>query len=168
MGGAEITADTINETPGILLMKLFFSKFSDYRLYGGIRTTLVFNPGLGLPKSEELHKLCEELQPMMNTQLWRKWHPIYIPMSSKQIDVIGFENHALFDDEEFDIAFPPLKKSEFHHRSQTFENFITQTFSPWVPSPGPSSTNGYVPVHPVLRHAGQNTAQISYAAVLRK
>ena len=110
LGGGEITADTINETPGILLVKLIFSKFSEYRLYGGIRATLVFNPRGSLPTSNELYKLCEELQPLMNKQLWQKWHPIYIPMSSKQIDVIGFEKHTLLDNEEFDIAFPSLKK----------------------------------------------------------
>ena len=64
--------------------KLEKSKNSDYRLYGGVRATLVFHPRWGLPSKEELKLLCEETRPMMYTQLWRKWDPINKPVSTKQ------------------------------------------------------------------------------------
>ena len=69
--------------------KLEKSKNSDYRLYGGMRATLIFSPNCGLPNNEELDKLCLDLQPMMYTQLWCKWEPINIPASSNLINVIG-------------------------------------------------------------------------------
>ena len=84
------------------------SKNSDYRLYGGIRATLVFHPRWDLPSNEELSKLCEEIQPMMYAQLWRKWNPINIPVSTKQVDVIGFAEHTLLDDEDSKGSFTPL------------------------------------------------------------
>ena len=42
---------------------------------------------------------------MMYTQLWRKWDPINIPVSSKQIDVIGFKKQNRLEDEDFDSDF---------------------------------------------------------------
>ena len=69
--------------------KLEKSKKSDYRLYGGMRATLIFSPNCGLPNNEELDKLCLDLQPMMYTQLWRKWDPINIPVSTNLINVNG-------------------------------------------------------------------------------
>ena len=93
--------------------KLEKSKISDYRLYGGVRATLVFyprwgiplgKPHWGLPNNAELKILCEEIEPMMYTQLWRKWNPINIPVSTIQIKVIGFEKHDLLEDEDDDIG----------------------------------------------------------------
>ena len=40
----------------------------------------------------------------MYTQLWRKWNPINIPVSTIQIKVIGFEKHDLLEDEDDDIG----------------------------------------------------------------
>ena len=70
------------------------SKQSDYRLYGGMRATLIFSPKCGLPNSEELNMLCLNIQPMMYTQLWRKWQPINIPVSTELISVIGFSKRS--------------------------------------------------------------------------
>ena len=88
------------------------SKNSNYRLYGGIRATFVFNPQWKLPSSEELYKLSEEIKPMMDTQLWRKWNPINIPVSTKQVDVIGFAEHSLFEDEDPKGSFTPLSPDD--------------------------------------------------------
>ena len=85
------------------------SENSDYRLFGGVRATLVFFPKFSLPNNENLSLLCEEIRPMMYTQLWREWDPKFyfpiflnIPVSTKQIDVIGFKTQNLSEDEDFD------------------------------------------------------------------
>ena len=104
--------------------------------------TLVFYPHWGLPNKEELKILCEDIEPMMYTQLWRKWDPINIPVSTRQIEVIGFAKHNL-DDEDFDIAFPPIEKSELDHQTQAFKKW----FSP------PTSLNGSVAGYPVISYA---------------
>ena len=103
--------------------KLQKSNKSDYRLYGGVRATLVFYPRWGLPNKKELSLLCKEIRPMIFTQLWRKWDPINIPVSTKQIDVIGFKKHTLLEDEDFDTAFPSIGKSGFDHQNMTFAGY---------------------------------------------
>ena len=165
-----MSEDIIDETPGLLLVKFDLTKDNEYRLYGGIRATLVFHPRWGLPKNEELYQLCEELQPMMFTQLWRKWEPINIPVSTKQIDVIGFQKLTFLNGEGYDIAFPFIEKAEFNHQNQTFTRCHSQTSSSWFSSLTPSYSDNNVPVCPALstlRVSTQNTAQISYAAILR-
>ena len=100
-----------SEIPNIeemILKAIKRSKNSDYRLYGGIRATLVFHPRWKLPSNEELLTLCEEIKPMMYTQLWRNWDPINIPVSTKQVDVIGFAEHSLLEDEDSKGSFTPL------------------------------------------------------------
>lgn len=83
-----------NEMLISLEQKLEKSKNSDYRLYGGVRATLIFSPNCGLPNNEELNRICLEIQPMMYTQLWRKWDPINIPVSSEHIAVIGLQRQS--------------------------------------------------------------------------
>ena len=75
------------------------SKNSDYRIYGGVRATFVYNQWKP-PRSEKLYKLCEQIRPMMFTQLWRRTDPFNIPVSTKQVDVIGFAKHTPLDDED--------------------------------------------------------------------
>ena len=140
--------------------KLEKSKNSDYRLYGGVRATLVFHPRWGLPSKEELKLLCEETRPMMYTQLWRKWDPINIPNSSKHIDVLGFKKHTLLEDEDFDIAFPCIENSDlttsYHTRMSLF----------W-----PMFSDSTVSGRSVAEKPGRNsinTSKISYAAISRK
>lgn len=101
----------------LLEQKLQISNESDYRLYGGIRATLVFHPQQGIPNNEELDLLCRVIQPMMYTQLWRNWVPFNIPESTKQIDVIGFEKHNFLCDEDEDIALSFKCKSSIAQRS---------------------------------------------------
>ena len=130
------TKDDINEDIAIRNIlfeeKLQKSKISDYRLYGGVRATLLFYPRWGLPINEELILLGMEIRPMMFLQLWRKWDPINIPVSTKQIEVIGFKKHTLLEDEDFDTAFPSIQKSGFDRQnitrlnSKDFANFLLQ------------------------------------------
>lgn len=103
--------------------KLEKSKNSDYRLFRGVRVTLVFFPRFSLPNNEKLSLLCKEIRPLMYTQLRRKWFPIFhiptfqnIPVATKQINVIGFKKQNLLEDEDFDSAFPLIGKSEFDHK----------------------------------------------------
>ena len=145
--------------------KLDKSKRSDYRLYGGVRATIIFYPRWGLPNNEELSSLCEEIRPMMYTQLWRKWDPINKPVSTKQIEVIGFKKHTLLEDEDFDTAFPSIGKSGFDHQNMTFASYrpLTSSFLPL--SSDFSASDRQIP-----DRAGQNshnTAKITYAAISR-
>ena len=96
------------------------SKNKAYRLFGGIRATLLFHPKRGLPSDESLNRLFDNLKPMLFTQLWRKWDPLKIPKSTSNINVIGFQEYE--DNEQitqhncsalclfsgYDSAFPPL------------------------------------------------------------
>ena len=147
--------------------KLEKSKNSDYRLFGGVRATKVFFPRWGILNTEDLSLLCKEIRPMMFTQLWRKWDPINIPVSTKQIDVIGFKKQNLLEDEDFDTAFPVIGKSEFdHHKLRgLYSYYINSTsFSPQRSSPWSVSSNGTV-------GPGQNSnrkAKLTYAAISRK
>ena len=137
------------------------STTSDYRLYGGVRATLVFHPRWGQPSNEELKLLCVEIRPMMYTQLWRKWDPINIPISTKQIDVIGFQKHNLLEDEDFDTAFPLIEN--FDMRSTSYH---TKTPLSW-PMPSDSTFS----IRPVPQRPGQNShnaTKITYAAISRK
>ena len=105
--------------------------------------------------------LCEEIRPMMYTQLWRKWDPINIPKSSKQIEVIGFKKHTLLEDEDFDIAFPYIENSDM-----TTTSYHTRTSLFW-----PMTSDSTVSGRPVPKKPGRNshnTAKISYAAISRK
>ena len=142
------------------------SKNSDYRLFGGVKATLVFQPRWGLPNNEELSLLCEEIRPMMFTQLWRKWDPINIPESTKQIDVIGFKRQNLLEDEDFDTAFPSIEKSEFDCLNMTSISYRSLTPSSWSLSSGGTVQGRPVSGRPSLNSS--NTAKISYAAISRK
>ena len=143
--------------------KLQKSKISDYRLYGGVRATLVFYPRWGLPNKKELSLLCKEIRPMIFTQLWRKWDPINIPVSTKQIDVIGFKKHTLLEDEDFDTAFPSIGKSGFDHQNLTFESYRPLKSSSWSLSSDFSASDRQIPDRPGQN--SQNTAKITYAAI---
>ena len=68
------------------------SKRSEHRLYGGVRATLVFNSKCSSLRNYNLQALCQRIQPMLFTQLWRKWTPINLPKSTGDINVIGFNN----------------------------------------------------------------------------
>ena len=70
------------------------SRKSEFRLYGGVRATLVFHPKRGLPKADNLKRLSETLSPMLYTQFWRKWDPSDVPKSTPEIEVIGFEREV--------------------------------------------------------------------------
>ena len=87
------------------IQKLENSEESDYRLFAGVRATFVFFPRIFLPNNEELSLLCKETRPMMYTQLWRELAPRNIPVSTKQIDVIGFKKQNLLEDEDFASDF---------------------------------------------------------------
>ena len=100
---------------------------------------------------------------MMYTQLWRKWDPINIPVSTKQIDVIGFKKHTLLEDEDFDTAFPSLRKSEFDHQNMSGDRPLTS--SPWSLSSDFSASDRQIPVRPGQN--SHNTAKITYAAISR-
>ena len=67
------------------------SRTSEFRLYGGVRATLVFHPKRDLPRADNLKRLSETLSPMLYTQFWRKWDPMNVPKSTSEIEVIGFE-----------------------------------------------------------------------------
>ena len=89
------------------------SKNSEYRLYGGVRATLVFHLKWSPPNNNDLQALCERIQPMLFTQLWRKWTPINLPETTEDINVIGFNNIEDYNNEhyyvdDYDMAFPPL------------------------------------------------------------
>ena len=71
---------------------IMLSKRSEYRLYGGVRATLVFNSKCSSLRNYNLQALCQMIQPMLFTQLWRKWTPINLPKSTGDINVIGFNN----------------------------------------------------------------------------
>ena len=64
---------------------------SEFRLYGGVRATLLFNPNRGLPLAYQLNRLSDLLSPMLYTQYWRKWDPVDVPQSTTEVSVIGFE-----------------------------------------------------------------------------
>ena len=146
--------------------KLEKSKNSDYRLFGGVRATKVFFPRWGILNTEDLSLLCKEIRPMMFTQLWRKWDPINIPASTKQIDVIGFKKQNLLEDEDFDTAFPSIGKSEFYYLNMTSTSYRSPMPSSWS-----LSTHGTVQGRPVSGSPSlnfSNTAKVSYAAISRK
>ena len=96
---------SINKT---LRKNITASERSEYRLYGGVRATLVFNLKFSRPTSDELEDLCRRIQPMLFTQLWRKWTPINLPKSTTDINVIGFDENTDNDQEDYDLAFPPI------------------------------------------------------------
>ena len=100
---------------------------------------------------------------MMYTQLWRKWDPINIPVSTKQIDVIGFKKHTLLEDEDFDTAFPPIGKSGLDHQNMTFASNRPLTSSSW--SSDFSASDRQIPDRPGQN--SHNTAKITYAAISR-
>ena len=88
------------------------SERSEYRLYGGVRATLVFNLKFSRPTNDELEDLCRRIQPMLFTQLWRKWTPINLPKSTTGINVIGFDENTDNDQEDYDLAFPPISTTK--------------------------------------------------------
>ena len=145
--------------------KLQNSKISEHRLYDGVRATLVFYPRWGLPNKKELSSLYKEIRPMMYTQLWRKWDPINIPVSTKQIDVIGFEKHTLLEDEDFDIAFPSIGKSGFDRQNMAFTGYRPLTSSAWSMSTDFSASERQISDR--LGENSHNTAKITYAAISR-
>ena len=152
--GKEMIGDDL--TPDVLAAKLSLSRISEYRLYGGIRATLVFNPLLGLPDKKELKRLCKNIQPMMFTQLWRNWDPIKLPITTLEIDVIGSEEYTFLDYKDYDISFPSIGKSEFNNQNQMTKRFHSQTSSSWFSSLTPSYNMSF------------NYDKKSYATISRK
>ena len=154
--------------------KLEKSKNSDYRLFGGVRATIVFFPRWGILNIEDLSSLCKEIRPMMFTQLWRKWDPINIPVSTKQIDVIGFKKQNLLEDEDFDTAFPFIVKSELdHHKLRGMYSYYmnSASFRPQMSSPWSVIPNDNVTGRPIPEGPGQNSnskTKLTYAAISRK
>ena len=71
--------------------KIKESKKSEFRLYGGVRATLVFHPKRGLPKADNMQRLSQTLSLLLYTQYWRKWDPTDVPKSTTEIEIIGFE-----------------------------------------------------------------------------
>ena len=89
----------INEAKQKYESKVKESRQSEFRLYGGVRATLLFHPNRGLPVAYQLNRLSELLSPMLYTQYWRKWDPVNVPQSTTEVNVIGFE--SLIPHDEF-------------------------------------------------------------------
>ena len=152
--GKEMIGDDL--TPGILMAKLHLSKYDEFRLYGGIRATLVFNPRLGLPNKRELKRLCNNIQPMMFTHLWRNWDPVRLPVTTLEIDVIGSQKYTFLAYEDYDIAFPSIGKYEFNQQNHITKRIQSQTSSSWFSTLTPSYNMSF------------NYGKKSFAAILRK
>ena len=143
-------------TPAVLATKLSLSRISEYRLYGGIRATLVFNPLLRLPNKRELKRLCNNIQPMMFTHLWRNWDPVRLPVTTLEIDVIGSQKYTFLAYEDYDIAFPSIGKYEFNQQNHITKRIQSQTSSSWFSS----LTQSY--------NISINYGKKSYASISRK
>ena len=95
-----LLSNEIDEATQKFETKVKESRKSEFRLYGGVRATLLFHPKRGLPNADELRRLSDTLSPMLYTQFWRKWDPVDVPKSTKEIKIIGFErripNNDLF------------------------------------------------------------------------
>lgn len=77
--------------------KMKLSKVNDYRLYGGMRATLVFDHQSCFAEScydraQNYENLCRTIEPLLLTQLWTLKNAYNIPNSSKDIKIIGFED----------------------------------------------------------------------------
>ena len=75
------------------------SRQSEFRIYGGVRATLLFHPNRGLPVARQLNRLSDILSPMLYTQYWRKWDPVDVPQTTSEVEVIGFERHEKITNE---------------------------------------------------------------------
>ena len=77
--------------------KMKLSKVNDYRLYGGMRATLVFDHQSCFAEScydraQNYENLCQTMEPLLLAQLWTSKNAYNIPNSSKDIKIIGFED----------------------------------------------------------------------------
>ena len=75
------------------------SKLNEYRFYGGMRLTLVFDQKSCFDKTcffraSNYEILCIKLYKLLNVQLWKATNA-NIPRSSNYIEVIGFRNHNI-------------------------------------------------------------------------
>ena len=87
----KLRAAEINEAKQKYETKVKESRKSEFRLYGGVRATILFHPNRGLPLAYQLSRLSDLLSPMLYTQFWRKWNPVNVPQSTTEVNVIGFE-----------------------------------------------------------------------------
>ena len=76
------------------------SKLNEYRFYGGMRLTLVFDRKSCFDKkcffrASIYEILCKRLEKLLNVQLWKATNYANIPRSSNYIEVIGFRNHNI-------------------------------------------------------------------------
>ena len=79
------------------------SRMNEYRFYGGMRLTLVFDQKSCFDKTcffraINYENLCKRLEKLLDVVLWKALeNPHYrnIPRSSKHIEVIGFRNHNI-------------------------------------------------------------------------
>ena len=110
-----LLATEIDEATQKFKTKVKESSKSEFRLYGGVRATLVFHPKHGLSQADELKKLCENLSLLLYTRYWRKWDPINVPKSTTEIKIIGFERQ--------------IPQSELFTNSINDHKFVTELYT---------------------------------------
>lgn len=111
----KLLATEIDEVTQKFKTKVKESSKSEFRLYGGVRATLVFHPKHGLSQADELKKLCENLSLMLYTRYWRKWDPVDVPKSTTEIKIIGFERR--------------IPQSELFTNTMNNHKFVTELYT---------------------------------------